>query len=160
MANAYLLPLFHAIFGKENMKSLDDRRCMQYAVYLCMTKGADIEKYIFRYIGSHGPISMQLRQEINEICDDPSYKQPNIRLPGNLLKIANEIRDYIKISEKLPYSEKEWLECLCSIIQIKKFVMPSLDATENEIFDVLKKRQPHLYDYKSNKMAYFIVKNL
>lgn len=157
----YLKPLYAEVLGKEyNSEILENRLLMQYIVYLCTTMGAPIGSYGFRYSNSHGPISSSL-------CDDMtndkvlSYVNPPFNGFSDDVKIViKNVKRLIAAGKKTKYSTKEWLECLCSIIHLKKFVLSSIKTDVNELFETLKKHQPHLNDKKANEMAYELVKSL
>lgn len=161
MYNKYLKPLYHEIFGKEfNYNDSEDRLIMQHIVYLCLTMGAPIGSYNFRYSTLHGPVSSSLSDDMLEISKRPDYQPPFFGFSSDSLFAINNVEKLIRAGVKSAYNTSTWLECLCSIIYLKKFVLSSLNTDTTELFETMKKYQPHLNDDKSNKRAYALVKNL
>lgn len=161
MYNKYLKPIYYAVLNKNfYCDSTTSKLNMQYIVYLCITMGAPIGNYGFRYSEHHGPVSTQLYSDMAEIGEYPDYNPPFDGFSDHTLNVIKDVRHIIEAGKKTKYSVKEWLECLCSIIHLKKFVLSSLNTDTEELFDTMKKYQPHLNDDKSNKKAYELVKNL
>lgn len=161
MYNKYLKPLYHKIIGEEfNYESTEDRLTMQHIVYLCITMGIPINSYGFRYSGKHGPMSMQLYNDLSEINENPDYNPPFNEFDENTMKVIREIRRMIAVGKNTKYSAREWLECLCSLIHLKKFVLSTLNTDTSELFNTLQERQPHLNNKKANEEAYKLIKSL
>ena len=160
MYNKYLKPLYREVFGREfNYNHREDQLIMQYIVYLSITMGCPVGNYGFHYTQSHGPASSQLYNDLSDISKKPNYEPPFNGFDRNSRIIIDKIRRFTRSKSKGNYSVQSWLECLCSLIYIKKFILPT-NADTTDLFAELQKHQPHLNDQVANQKAHALVKNL
>lgn len=161
MYNKYLKPLYREIFGREfNYNHREDQLIMQYIVYLSIIMGCPVGNYGFRYTQSYGPASAQLYADMADINRKPNYEPPFNEFDNNSKVVIDKIRRFAKSKSKGNYSTQHWLECLCSLVYIRNFILPITNTNASDLFAELQRHQPHLNDQTTNQKAYALVKNL
>lgn len=162
MYNKYLEPLYKIILNSDfDYEYTEHRLLMQYVIYLCLTLGIPIGNYGFRYT-TKGPISYSLIDDMAYKHEHPDYNPPayHFELDQYSQKKIKDIKNIIAAGTTSEYSVKDWLECVCSIVHLRKFVLLSANTDTTALFEKMKQYQPHLNDSKANQKAYELVKDL
>lgn len=150
MTNKYLSKVYNTIFEETFEYSEFEKRLeMQKMVYLLQNLGTSIGDYGFRWY-KHGPYSQALLDDMylsEKIIND-------IHFSNDALKNINIIKDLIK--QRNNYTTAQWLECLASILFIKKNVLSST-ATKEQVIEDLMNKKSHLNKKSDNNLAYKLI---
>lgn len=153
MPNKYLKPVYKQIFNKSfDYSDFDNRLQMQKIIYMLQELGAPVGDYGFRWY-KHGPYSQELLDDMFLISSSPTT---SVIFSYDAQKRIETIKSLVSQGEKTNYSTAEWVECLASILYLKKYIFPS-SASKDSILDDLVKRKPHLKSQKSNEKAFDLI---
>ena len=140
--------IYKQVLGKDfNGRSFDDRLKLQKIVYLLENMGVSIGDYNYRWY-KHGPYSQTLQ---DEILDNKTIINPSDLYLSDYAK--EKIKDLNKTLSSLndpAYDLEQWLECLASLLFIKRNEKVS---NENELINILIDRKPHLDKRAANYRA-------
>lgn len=151
MLNRYLMPVYKEIYGRDfKFDDFDNRLEMEKIIYLLEEKGVSLGEYSFNWY-KHGPYSQAL---LDDMFHSHSQLAGEIEWSANIKEKIAGIKRIIQ--SKMNYEDKNWAECLASILFLKTRVLSS-KATEVDILKELTSRKPHLNNIEANKEAYKIV---
>lgn len=153
MSNKYLKPIYKQMFDKDfDYNDFDNRLQMQKIVYMLQELGAPIGNYGFRWY-KHGPYSQELLDDMFGLSGTPTTP---ISFSSDVQKRIDTIKNLISQGNNTDYSTPYWVECLASILYLKKYVFSS-SASKDAILNDLVQKKPHLLSKELNDKAYDLI---
>lgn len=154
MAITYLKPIYKKLYDEDFVyASFPCRMKMQKAIYLLQNAGIPVGDYGFRWY-KHGPYSQRLQ---DDMFFEDGKTIPQVTFSDNYLPRLDKIKSIIHSPKKGDsYSLEAWVECLASLVYLKKNIL-GYQATKEDTLIELQKRKPHLKDQNTNDAAYDII---
>lgn len=146
--------LYEKIYGEEfNPTTFNSRMEMQKAIYLIQEAGFAVGEYDFLWY-KHGPHSQNLQNDILRLSN---VNKENVIFTEEATAVLNDLNSML--NQENSYGRSKWVECIASILYLKKYVYPNTISDE-ELISKLVEKKPHLDKPDINMMALHEVKNM
>lgn len=129
---------------KDDIDTVDDRKCIQKAIYLGQVSGVDLGYRFGWYL--LGPYSPSLTKDYYSLAEsllsgDEEYTKKSLR--ENVRAILGNTKPLLKPPKSIKVPLDDWLEILSSLHFLR--IVRGLSAPEAN--EILEKEKPHLTQY-------------
>ena len=135
---------------KVNVDEIDDRIILQKIVFFLNEVGVGIGKYRF-VMETYGPFSQNLNNDIHDFSSEQEMYDGELipRMNHAISFLKEEIFD--KFNAKDPYSLREWIEAIASMLYLKKYSYPS--SSWDQIIQKMTSTKQYLGNESENHAA-------